>query len=619
MFEQGLIAPPLSLSAPELGAETNIFAPLRTFASSSELLHERAYARFIKDAEDAKRPRPPSPDTISLGRKGSFEKKHYLKIGETGERKTSVPKIFISSQDDEEAVVELERKQSFNRRLSAGGANMTQQYLWAKRRHSLRGSPLEIDNAELIDIKNKFGDKLPEIPKELSIYEEDEEQEQKDFKNKVAESQNIMSQESFEESIYSEDESESDDERSTAETIPPNILQTEEDTYHPKMMMLPSVPSKYEEPFEILTKPTSLPDPNFVPKPILKRKEDNKKSRLLPFNRRSLSPSPSPKSKRKQRSRTPSPVGKKPSPEKKISPTPSPIPSPVPGRRVSEAQMISAAEAAQKKRMIRQNSEEEAKVVADHYMDLVREYGSLRRPMTPTYSYREQLLKSSSEELKKSEENLPVIPKEESVPINIISTPRETGRTTSRTPNRTRNTSNTRNASGTRNSSATRNTNSSRNTSTTRATKRNPSPCPVTRRPVQTPEPPITDNNKTLVKPKTRSRSTSRTRPNKDNHILMRTATPTTLHNKLMEISRTPSPIRPLTPEQEALQAEADINVRTTIEYLTDLAMFAVAFWLYLFKDARLAIPILIIMVYRQLKDEMKNLVPSWMLKEKKN
>ncbi|XP_039287688.1 neurofilament medium polypeptide [Nilaparvata lugens] len=44
-------------------------------------------------------------------------------------------------------------------------------------------------------------------------------------------------------------------------------------------------------------------------------------------------------------------------------------------------------------------------------------------------------------------------------------------------------------------------------------------------------------------------------------------------------------------------------KLHSYVDYLTDVAMFIVACWLYLCKDERLAIPVLAIMVYRQAKD----------------
>lgn len=50
--------------------------------------------------------------------------------------------------------------------------------------------------------------------------------------------------------------------------------------------------------------------------------------------------------------------------------------------------------------------------------------------------------------------------------------------------------------------------------------------------------------------------------------------------------------------------------VRSWLEYICDLALFLVACWLYLFKDEKLAIPVLLLMIYRQLKEAIHKRIP---------
>lgn len=70
--------------------------------------------------------------------------------------------------------------------------------------------------------------------------------------------------------------------------------------------------------------------------------------------------------------------------------------------------------------------------------------------------------------------------------------------------------------------------------------------------------------------------------------------------------------------KQEELFAVTEVKVRGVVDYVTDLAMFVVACWLYLFNNELLAIPVLIIMVYRQLNAWIKTKIPKWMLRKKK-
>lgn len=74
--------------------------------------------------------------------------------------------------------------------------------------------------------------------------------------------------------------------------------------------------------------------------------------------------------------------------------------------------------------------------------------------------------------------------------------------------------------------------------------------------------------------------------------------------------SPTPPPERSSTPEQ--IPTERESNVRLTLSYLIDLAMVLLAFWLYVFHDARLAIPILFLIVYRQLRNAFMTKIEKW-------
>lgn len=64
------------------------------------------------------------------------------------------------------------------------------------------------------------------------------------------------------------------------------------------------------------------------------------------------------------------------------------------------------------------------------------------------------------------------------------------------------------------------------------------------------------------------------------------------------------------TPDE--LQAVAESNVKSSLSYTTDLAMFLFACWLYCFKDARWAIPVLTLMVYRQVRSAIEKKLQKW-------
>lgn len=67
-------------------------------------------------------------------------------------------------------------------------------------------------------------------------------------------------------------------------------------------------------------------------------------------------------------------------------------------------------------------------------------------------------------------------------------------------------------------------------------------------------------------------------------------------------------PATPPNPEIEKVRNK----VHFCIEYFLDIVLFVSACWLYCFKDERLAIPIIILMVYRQLYDKIKDKLPTF-------
>ncbi|XP_073843648.1 myomesin and myosin binding protein [Musca autumnalis] len=72
-----------------------------------------------------------------------------------------------------------------------------------------------------------------------------------------------------------------------------------------------------------------------------------------------------------------------------------------------------------------------------------------------------------------------------------------------------------------------------------------------------------------------------------------------------------PRPPTPLSDE------EAHEKVRSALSYSTDMVLFLVACYIYLFKDARLVLPILALMIYRQLGEAISKCIPSWLKRKK--
>lgn len=681
-FDEVPIAPPLSLSAPELGAEPPTIDLLKLSASSTELLHERAMIRFYEQA--------------------AAEEAELQKLKEkqqSGERKQSIiPKIQINSKD-EENIIGLETKHSLRRRLSAGGT-MPQQILWAQRRHSLRNSsdlqdirenklykfPLPLDSKKIKELKDE------EIRERVGIKEENlyDEVEGTDYEE------------------ISEDEYDDRKYKTYKDETPERQYDEEDVTYHPRM-----VTKKNDEPFEILTKPNKLPDPNFVPKPILKKREaeepEFKDIRLDPgyisrersqslvsgseitnvFQSYKISGDASPTARKRSYSLIPTADDTDEVPERRGIGIAAGL-----GQTVAAIATISGLTAAgviiPNTLLNKKKDEEEAKVVIDHYGDIVNQYNqrkrsspsitplenkkvvnnifsvrqtqkqqsidddpykkfvdtatnlqeavvsSIEEKIQPTFDEvltKEQPSKRSLENLRSKEEN-----KENQ---NMQHFRESMRRTESKSPTRRSSSSipvHQENWSKLRTSSPA--------PTRVKMRKASPSPIPFRRNSSKTPSPATTpsQSNKSLFSPppskmnqlssKSRSSSLSRSTskspsPTKSTSTSKSSSPLKTYLNRppmMREImTQTSNAIDPYksisiqtTLHQELLSASAEVTVKNSVEYLTDLVLFFAACYLYLFSNELLVIPILIVMVYRQLKDAIKKRMPKWMMRKSK-
>lgn len=75
--------------------------------------------------------------------------------------------------------------------------------------------------------------------------------------------------------------------------------------------------------------------------------------------------------------------------------------------------------------------------------------------------------------------------------------------------------------------------------------------------------------------------------------------------------SSSPEP-RCKTPEQRQSDAELELNTRSTLNFTINMIMFLMACWVYVFYDARFAIPFLLVMVYRYVSDVIVTQWQKW-------
>lgn len=661
-----------------------------------------------------------------------------------------VPKIQINSKDNQE-IVGLERKHS-RRRKSASGV-VQQQVLWAQRRLSLKNSN---DFNDIVDLKFQTSANKSSIPIEVKREvmmdrqrSESEEKEEEEFK-KVRSRMALQGQSSFEkrsidvvdeekwledyeESVSEEETESSEDDRIFSDELLPRIYSDDEveDTYHPRDMSQP-IKSITDEPFQILTERKKLPDPNFVPKPILKKTDDKTDEKATELNKVILQESfPS-----KVRSRSPMPQFRKATkvvtrnrsqslaypddllPDIKSHSLPNSSPTrqrsqslaspsnvlsdqelsqlltslPVaPGHNISAVAQISGITAASiviPQRLISQKTaDEEAKVVADHYADIVRSYSQKRRGdsnLTALEKWKQQA--EAEEEQQKinlaaaaAAHNEDIVDIKPTIKTDPFSTPHnsykepikieeskiglskeefqpyeqrfsstndgQVASTSKEFPERKR-----RKSSATiiyepnivehHESSDAPNVTKERSSRQERQmsphTKR--SPTPQRGRILNRTSRKASKRSKTPAKSPSRlenwsDRSRRKSSPSpikvspsrnslapipfsKTKPMLKEIMTQTSIGLELnyCSDSGTSSPGWP-SRRQEELMAKAEVKVRSAVEYITDLAMFIVACWLYIFSNELFAIPVLLIMVYRQLKDGIRSMIPKWIVR----
>ncbi|KAF5301256.1 hypothetical protein FQR65_LT00956 [Abscondita terminalis] len=682
-FDDQSIPPPMSLSAPELGAEELLFQPLRCSVSSSELLYQNALKRFQEFAD-------------------AEEKEQQDKLKEPLSKLMHVPKIQINSKDDQ-LIVGLERSNSLRRR-SSGGLPANLQQVWNYRRHSLKNTsdisdipentlrrfPIILDSKSSEVVENIELPPNPPLSKETkreifakrqrSQSEEREEEEfekvrlkmannKKEPKPKISvvretEWEEVANESNIYDEVLSESESvSSDDMRFRNYPIKQfHVEEEDEDTYHPGLMhhnISNKTRNIVDEPFEILTKPNPLPNPNFVPKPILKKKQDNPdkasrknkdtnklREKSLPVNTHTTNNAEAFEGSSKQRLFSLFPQNKSPKKKnqenkmfKKRAHSPAVRQIEIPNTQSTNSNLpplLPRAPVTQGRR-----ADEEIKVVVDHYGDIVRSYGHKMRPVPRLILNADDLKaaaeKESEEDATKLEESEPETPNDEdlakqsvkrrtsfieassailrtvkqSVSAAFASDPTEEDEDTIPPdaeifPSMQRRGSNQmtkkkplKNFSKLDASKANKKSGSPRGENWSHL--RSPSPGPIGKKS------PTTMRRNSLNPPTVNRRNS----PGSISPIPF--AKP-----KLRETTTQTSRFEDSKLRQEELSAKAEVKVRTTVDYVTDLAMFVVACYLYLFQNELLAIPVLLVMVYRQLKEEIKKKLPVWMTGKKK-
>lgn len=692
--------PPLSQSAPELNTMTPAVPLLRYAVSSTELLYERAMARFYKAVEyeesENARKRSVSVEVDGFRRRSFSVDQEARRLSINGDaQSTALARLRNNS------LTESERRSSLRRRLSGDSTNLP---VIVPRKMSLfEDAPITEVDQRVITKRNTKLNQLdvssPDLKRSPSPgNKEGVENFSDDYTDSTASSEDTLSEPVITASRRSR-------------------LRADEDldTYHPPRMLSPYRQPENHEAAEVLTRSLPpLPDPNFVPKPILKRpssSDDEKTKKKAPdkperkslkglFGRGSKSPSasptPSPKEMRKTVENQPEVIREIPKPVeivreiKKQPETPPEVPEikivqPQIEEEVIKTPVMRPSDLIKKKKLEqRQSSEEENHVVAEFYGDMIKDLAARpMKPKIPLYMNPEALKQLELDD--DEEEELQGIKEAEVVPeffANRAFSPKRSITPEVRNPYFTRPETPNRpfspNNSVPSSSPAPRTFSPSPTPLTFSSAPRTFSPPPVVvNEPIEQSKSPIhrkslpangdiprvsenvkktnsvdeTDNrgrtSRTGTLSKRRNASQSRSRdsscvrgdvptlaqPRRDIHATSQSKTrnrsesksPATLNRKVIinrvipipannlsnitTLSQSPVSSRTVTPSE--MQEEIETKVKTTMSYATDLSILIFATYVYFFKHALLALPILLLLLYRQLQDK----IPDWMKK----
>lgn len=687
--------PPLSQSAPELNVTLPDAPGMRAALSSSELLYERAMARFYKAVEyeeiENARKRSVSVEQETRRRSFSVDQEVRRLSLQTDPQEAALARLRMNS------LTETEKMSVIRRRLSGESPSL---HINIPRRLSFKDDDAD-DKTQINTIRNELNtpEMLDRSPSPLAP--------------PMAEGETFSDD-------YTDSTLSSDDEKNVA---PRRSRQRskEKETYHPRMLS-PYRQPENSEAAAVLTKPLPpLPDPNFVPKPILKRpvsadgrksapnKPERKTIGLL--DRRSASPSPSPRSQRKsveideipkiiqlrdvqyspeQRQKE---ITVKDVPVIKVEEPKAPEPEFEPE---PEPEFLFRPNEQAKKKLMerRQSSLEENHVMADFYGDIIKDISLRPKPKVPIYMDPEALKKLEVDD-DEAQLDSGITSSADMSPPSSLSRPFSP--TVIKTPIQTRGVSPiafARRASeliksppavepdsvfGRRYSETTNVKNNLNklssqplkdNLTTSQMTQKtanerlelNKSPSPQRTLFANGPMLPKHDSQisstssiddvqsrgrvikpKTGAVPKRRNQSQSRSR---DSSSVRNTTMPPTIPRSPMEstiltrreksLSRTrnrsesksPSamsrrviinrvappkvvqkedtPVRSRTVTPSELQEQVQLQVKSTMAHATDVSILLFATYVYFFKSAILALPILILLLYRQLPDWMK-------------
>jgi len=282
--------------------------------------------------------------------------------------------------------------------------------------------------------------------------------------------------------------------------------------------------------------------------------------------------------------RSPSPYSRRASESgRPLTFSPPPADSPVKGRRASEAPKLQG-------KRIEQFSNLPLKSTMDTFTPSYNRLELNKSPSPQTSSFNTEAI----------EKQLPISPPKSPIVENEVSSTDELAR--GRVP--------TKSSTGTLPKRRKQSKSRSRDSSMIRMPDIHPI---ITKSPVELTQSaaPITRRMKSSSRTRNRSESKSPTAMNRK-IIINRMAPPVMKKETSPLSSQSPVSSRAVTPSE--LQEEVDAKVKSTMTHATDVSILVFATYIYFFKSALLALPILVLLIYRQIAAK----IPDWMKGKKK-
>ncbi|KAJ8898119.1 hypothetical protein PR048_003479 [Dryococelus australis] len=582
--------PRLSLSAPALDLRGSyVLPPLRNSVSSSQLLHEKAMARFYEAVAAEQRQLPRSPVTIRVN-SVDVDSREDMSAARRLSEQDNAPPLRRTYQEYEAdidrvrsklaAVGELKRQMAFRQSLS-------------QEESDLGDAELEdevYDDEEDAEAEEDAGDEVEDEAEEEAEEEEElEEEELESEDEEVSEEEDEV--EDIEEAPKPQYKSSSYDSRKTLQQKLSSLSQDDEDyedaeerTYHPRSMVPVTahgsrLSESPEQEFKFARSeitdyraddldeelPRDTPFANYVQhraSPVEAEREAWRRDEYL--------------GRRNEVSEVDASAGESSEQSGLVVMRPKRAEAPeTPGQQAENIDAdvaLSAAEIARQRRLkVRQKSVEEDveanQAIVSLYGDIIREYGSMRKTRTVMYLNTEDMKNAaySSQELNEVQQ-----PKEDSPPKEVEISSQVIKKPSNEELNH-------RHAEPKK--------------------KFGPQPKRKKPRPLSPPAvfPPPEVKTKEIRLPEPQQRDTP---PVKLDAAYPTSPAPEAAKNALLS-------------EEQRKMETAGKNVKFFVTFMTDLALFAVACWLYFFKDERLAIPVLVFMVYRQAMDAIKKRLPK--------